>query len=1556
MTPKTDEERLSTRDVQDYDSVQNNSERDEDDEDWEEDIPPPREQRRRPTRRCTANAHGCTSWYPLVIGILTVCVCVMAAGLYSYRNELLHLMNERSNRSKGTNAATVDSNIYTTPKSTKRSFTIHYDPSLAAQNINPQTFDDPNNAWTNHPPQPLVQKATPRRGYFTQPSLYNNSLVFVAEGDVYYSTLNNFNANTNMPAMKLTTTIGNINTPVLLDNSILVYTATYSGHRDVYAMSTTTPTADRLTYSGTIRSISSRADAHSIIIAAPSDRVSLPDTRLYEFNLQTLVTTPIPLAQATEGTWYENCFYFCRYKQSSRTARYVGGTAESLWMWCRNQALAVPLTSNYNGTSKHPLVATYQGAPYLMFLSDRNSENKATTMNLWVMPLPTKDDVYNKSKSKLQEPIQLSHVSCRFNGQALQEYTVDPVTNHVVLRVGADLYLLKSKLIQQMLAKGKTVDPVLLPIQVYSDFHEQQERMIKANAVQHMSFADVFDTAYGTTSLIATMRGQTWVLPVSNQISNLEYQGAGQNLPPRRYRVVPGATTGGMMRVLKTLHVPLLADTSPRRLAVVLATDPKSPTAEHAFYLIEVQSDATNAFGNLTHLPVPFLGGSNGGGSTRSGGLGSVIATSAQISACGRRMAWADTDGRINVMTLPIYLKSANYHTVNAENENGEPMDGTTDVTLTWSPGGRYLAVEHQARNQFSIITIVDCGDPGESEQVADIELGRHVQVTPHRFNSYKVFWGKTSLDKYLAEKFALVSQKTGGDQPDDVATTLYFITDRDIVTDVSSPWGSRAPYPHFPTQRSVWALPLVPKSHGDVEAKPFLGLFAGSGALELFVDDLLAFKGMIEEAKAGTNNSDHDRQTLRALKETQSLTKLLRTRKLRPNEAASIVRYLQSKPINSNATKASKPRPAATKAPDPPSQVLATDRLNATSPSNTSLLAHHATDIAAADKGPANLSNTNATDPDKTFPIDMDIEFGSVGLSFARMAYRLSHVPKGNFISILTQTLDDGSLVLAEDAAAGVQFKVFAADDFPNDRLESKIISASTIDNWGLSTDRSYLWFSFKPDGKIKVIENTASGFLGLLGDVSELKEHMADAGQLGLSVWPRLEYNQMFSDAWRMLRDYFYDPNMHGIDWPAVHKRYLPLVQRCSKREDLDDALAQMASELSALHVFVYGGEYNSPLADDDDDQTIEMINTPGSLGVTLIRSPEWKGYKIVQVPQQDPDFNMMDNRAVFCPLSDETLRLSGQKGLQAGDVIVAINGESVMQVPDINLLLRGSIGRSVRLEVIRLASGNHLSDGKVASTESVIVSPIEPSGAGDLFYNAWEWKTRVTAKSLAKDAGFTVGYIHMRSMLRSDEDAFARGFFPDYDSDALILDVRHNNGGNIDSWILGFLQRKSWMYWQSRTGRRRGDLDWDEQFAFRGHIVVLIDELTASDGEGVSRGMSELGLGKLIGTRTWGGGIWLKSDNTLVDDGIASAPEIGTYNDKFGWGLGIEQQGVVPDVLVDNNPRSTFDGVDTQLERAIQELKAWLVREPIVIPNPPEQMPNKFLGVETCPVSRK
>ena len=293
---------------------------------------------------------------------------------------------------------------------------------------------------------------------------------------------------------------------------------------------------------------------------------------------------------------------------------------------------------------------------------------------------------------------------------------------------------------------------------------------------------------------------------------------------------------------------------------------------------------------------------------------------------------------------------------------------------------------------------------------------------------------------------------------------------------------------------------------------------------------------------------------------------------------------------------------------------------------------------------------------------------------------------------------------------------------------------------------------------------------------------------------------------------------------------------------------------------------------------------------------------------------------------------LRLSGQQALKPGDVIIGVNGEHVINVPSINMLLRGKAGESVRLEVQRVTSNskrlledNNNDEDIPAVSEPLMVVPLSAYDRNALTYAAWEWKTRERAKTLAAEAGFTMGYIHLQDMSGASEGAFARGFFPDHDKQALIVDVRHCGGGKFYSWLLDTLQHKA--FWQSRADIDN-ELMLDEQVAFRGHLIVLIDETTCADAEAFARSVSEIGLGKIVGKRSRGGDVL----------------EYGLYNEYYGWGVGIEQLGIVPDVEVDNNPRDTFEGRDAQLEMAISVLKEWLKEEEVELPRNPARLKMK------------
>ena len=241
----------------------------------------------------------------------------------------------------------------------------------------------------------------------------------------------------------------------------------------------------------------------------------------------------------------------------------------------------------------------------------------------------------------------------------------------------------------------------------------------------------------------------------------------------------------------------------------------------------------------------------------------------------------------------------------------------------------------------------------------------------------------------------------------------------------------------------------------------------------------------------------------------------------------------------------------------------------------------------------------------------------------------------------------------------------------------------------------------------------------------------------------------------------------------------------------------------------------------------------------------------------------------------------------------------------------------------------------DSTTGAQRKVIVYPVSMGRESDLRDMATgntrgdnTWKERGDSK---------LGYLHLRAMSGRNYTEFVRHFYPVFRRQGLIIDVRHNRGGNIDSWILEKLMRKAWFFWQPRVGQPY----WNMQYAFRGHMVVLCDEYTASDGEAFAEGFRRLGLGKVIGKRTWGGEIWLTSSNRLVDEGIATAAEFGVYGPEGEWL--IEGHGVVPDIEVENLPHATFQGEDAQLDRAIDYLLEKIEQEPVEVP-PHPAYPNK------------
>jgi tricorn protease len=552
-------------------------------------------------------------------------------------------------------------------------------------------------------------------------------------------------------------------------------------------------------------------------------------------------------------------------------------------------------------------------------------------------------------------------------------------------------------------------------------------------------------------------------------------------------------------------------------------------------------------------------------------------------------------------------------------------------------------------------------------------------------------------------------------------------------------------------------------------------------------------------------------------------------------------------------------------------------------SPADTATRGHG--DTASVSEGSRQASGARSGSTSRPRVV-ASVEIALAGLP-ARL-YEVPQAPAGNYSDLST----DGKRLyyLSREAGAREGADLIALD-VSNDKTARPKTVLDAVQAYELSADRKKALV--RKGGELYVFEASAVS-----------KEKLADA-KVDLSAWsfqvdPRQELAQMYAEAWRLERDYYWDPAMRGLDWPAIRAKYAPLAARVTSRAELSDVLAQMVAELETLHTFVRGGDLRA-----GEDNVL-----PASLGARLDRVPE--GFRVAHIYRADPD-----EPGSLAPLARPGV------DVHEGDVITSVNGVSAGSVGDLGELLRNLAGKQVLLAV----SGP--GPGPKGGVRDVVVVPMTPAEEQNLRYSEWELTRRVAVDSMSQGK---IGYLHLRAMGGDDMNQFARDFYPNLAKDALVVDMRSNRGGNIDSWVLEKLMRRPWMFFQPRVG----DPSWNMQWAFRGPMVVLVNENTASDGEAFAEGFRRLGLGKVIGTRTWGGEIWLSSNNFLVDRGIATAAETGVYGPEGQWL--IEGHGVDPDVVVDDPPAETFAGKDAQLEAAVRYLTEELTKRPVETPKAP------------------
>lgn len=413
-------------------------------------------------------------------------------------------------------------------------------------------------------------------------------------------------------------------------------------------------------------------------------------------------------------------------------------------------------------------------------------------------------------------------------------------------------------------------------------------------------------------------------------------------------------------------------------------------------------------------------------------------------------------------------------------------------------------------------------------------------------------------------------------------------------------------------------------------------------------------------------------------------------------------------------------------------------------------------------------------------------------------------------------------------------------------------------------------------------------------------------------LPINPPREWAQIFADAWRMHRDFSFDDRMRGLDWAAVRAQYEPLLARVTDRAELDDLLAQMIAPLGILHSQVRGSE----LPVDAE------AAAPAMLGAAFEQTAE--GLRIARIYRTDAE------------LPSERSPLA-QPGVDArdGDRLVAVNGRAVRHAGELAAALHHQAGQQVLLTLER--------DSR--EIRSVVV-PVDAPRNATLRYSDWVQGRMAEVESAGEGR---IGYLHLRAMGPNDIASFVRDFYANVDREGLVIDVRRNRGGNIDSWIIAALLRRTWAFWQP-PGQAPY---WNMQQSFRGHLVVLTDALTYSDGETFAAGVKALGLGPVVGTRTSGAGIWLADRNRLSDGGFARIAEFGQFGADGRWL--IEGRGVSPDVEVDNLPRESYAGRDRQLETALAMLKEKLSASPVVQPPAQRIPPPEQPGQDVAPAAR-
>jgi tricorn protease len=427
------------------------------------------------------------------------------------------------------------------------------------------------------------------------------------------------------------------------------------------------------------------------------------------------------------------------------------------------------------------------------------------------------------------------------------------------------------------------------------------------------------------------------------------------------------------------------------------------------------------------------------------------------------------------------------------------------------------------------------------------------------------------------------------------------------------------------------------------------------------------------------------------------------------------------------------------------------------------------------------------------------------------------------------------------------------------------------------------------------KILVQKGQTFAVISAQEGQKIDKILSTGDMQMTVDPVQEWKQIFVDAWRIERDFFYDANMHGVDWNKVKERYLKILEGCSSRDEVNFVIGEMLGELNSSHTYKGGG----------DDET-EKRKSVGYLGVDWAADGSY--YKIKKIIRG----------AVWDAEARSVLDAPGVE-IKEGDYILAVNGTPLTTDQEPFAAFQGLANKTVEL--------TYNSSASFTGAKKVLVQTM-----GDeyrLRYLAWVESNRKTVEEATHG---DVGYIYVPSTGTDGQDELIRQFNAQWDKKALVIDERFNSGGQIPDRFIEMLNRTPLAFWAIRDG---ATWPWPP-YAHFGPKVMLINGWSGSGGDAFPDFFRKKGLGPLIGKRTWGGLIGISGTPSLIDGGSITAPSFRMYNPDGTWFK--EGHGVDPDVVVDEDLASMAKGIDPQLQRAITEIKKLLEQKPFNQPVPP------------------